>query len=528
MVHYRLNEKEANPNPHINFISALPHPDLVSSDEAHQLLRALAAQVRPIMKAHGFAVNSFEEYEYNPVFAGRNWNNGEVVELVLRRANGVFSPASWLLSTLCHELAHIKHMNHGPAFQALWRRLNNEVRGLQNKGYYGDGYWSSGHRLSDSAKVGGQGIEPGDLPEYMCGGAQSRTRPTSLRRRRHTQPKAGPSNHTGAQTVKKRKAGSRVTAQNVFKGDGAALNHDAQGEESKKAGTGFRKKAGSKRAREERAMAAEKRLKALQGHAVTSTTLKLEDESQTEDDDEVFEESHETDQDRRRTMLEAGDKTEFDDLKATAVRFTDDFILPPADSFSSHKPHKSATEQEEKDPLDIIDISSDSDVEDIPSCEVPQTRSTFASASTSKARPSASKGKSKSGTIADRDNHPKLKQQKITGVGSSQFSKSNDKGKGKAKGNDLKLGSVVEDEVQLRKKESIGLALTGGGYKLGSEPLKSTSKLLVEVAMSDQDHRSHDDSAPWSCLVCTLSNQPHHLACSACSTVRGESSWSGT
>lgn len=30
-------------------------------------------------------------------------------------------------------------MNHGPAFQALWRQLRNEVRALQNKGYYGDG-----------------------------------------------------------------------------------------------------------------------------------------------------------------------------------------------------------------------------------------------------------------------------------------------------------------------------------------------------------------------------------------------------
>jgi len=29
------------------------------------------------------------------------------------------------------------------------------------------GYWSSGTRLGDSSRVEGQGIEPGDLPEYM-------------------------------------------------------------------------------------------------------------------------------------------------------------------------------------------------------------------------------------------------------------------------------------------------------------------------------------------------------------------------
>ena len=30
-------------------------------------------------------------------------------------------------------------MNHGPAFQALWKKLRNDVRELQAKGYYGDG-----------------------------------------------------------------------------------------------------------------------------------------------------------------------------------------------------------------------------------------------------------------------------------------------------------------------------------------------------------------------------------------------------
>jgi len=60
MVHLRLNETETNPNPHINFITALPSTEEIQ-EESRQLLRALAAQVRPIMKKHGFAVNSFEE-----------------------------------------------------------------------------------------------------------------------------------------------------------------------------------------------------------------------------------------------------------------------------------------------------------------------------------------------------------------------------------------------------------------------------------------------------------------------------------
>lgn len=48
MVHTRLNEKVESPNPHINFITALPGP---SHDDALSLLRALAAQLKPVMKA---------------------------------------------------------------------------------------------------------------------------------------------------------------------------------------------------------------------------------------------------------------------------------------------------------------------------------------------------------------------------------------------------------------------------------------------------------------------------------------------
>jgi len=57
MVHVRLNERESNPNPYINFISVLD----AEEEDARQLIRALAAQVKPVMKTHGFAVNSLEE-----------------------------------------------------------------------------------------------------------------------------------------------------------------------------------------------------------------------------------------------------------------------------------------------------------------------------------------------------------------------------------------------------------------------------------------------------------------------------------
>ena len=144
MVHLRLNEKETNPNPHINFITALKSsPD--EEEDARQLLRALAAQVKPVMKAHGFSVNSFEEVQQsltNNVYIKCRWLNfcstsiieylqggtgttarlwvwwkrmhvpgtsakysfRSFSELVLRRPDGSFYPTYWLMSTLCHEV----------------------------------------------------------------------------------------------------------------------------------------------------------------------------------------------------------------------------------------------------------------------------------------------------------------------------------------------------------------------------------------------------------------------------------------
>ncbi|KAI0689998.1 hypothetical protein BC835DRAFT_1529008 [Cytidiella melzeri] len=61
MVHHRLNEREANPNPYVNFIVPLPVRDAAAQEDARQLLRALMAQVKPVMKAHQLQVNSIEE-----------------------------------------------------------------------------------------------------------------------------------------------------------------------------------------------------------------------------------------------------------------------------------------------------------------------------------------------------------------------------------------------------------------------------------------------------------------------------------
>lgn len=73
----------------------------------------------------------------------------------------------------------------------------------------------------------------------QCGGAQTHTKPTRRRRRRNPNATGGPSNHTGRQTAKRRKAGARVLGKDVFVGEGIALADSKEGK-----GTGFRKQAG--------------------------------------------------------------------------------------------------------------------------------------------------------------------------------------------------------------------------------------------------------------------------------------------
>lgn len=77
----------------------------------------------------------------------------------------------------------------------------------------------------------------------QCGGAHAKIPPrrNGPTRKRKARGQAGPSE---SGSTRKRKAGTRVRAQNVFKGDGKALNADIDEEARGKLTTGFRKQAG--------------------------------------------------------------------------------------------------------------------------------------------------------------------------------------------------------------------------------------------------------------------------------------------
>ncbi|KAG6879883.1 hypothetical protein C0992_010236 [Termitomyces sp. T32_za158] len=196
-------------------------------------------------------------------------------------------------------------MNHGSEFQALWKQLRAEVRALQNRGYYGDGYWSSGMRLGDSARVSGQGIELGDLPEYLCGGSQTRRRPTR-RPRKPRNATITPSTATGRQTDKPRKAGSRITRKNAFLGQGESLMGDEVVGKAK--GTGFGKRVNSSNAPDRT------------GEPATDS-----------DHDEVRIVASETDDDRREVLLRSNKDEDLKQLKSGSLwesfEFESDFVF---------------------------------------------------------------------------------------------------------------------------------------------------------------------------------------------------------
>jgi len=124
------------------------------------------------MRHHHLTITTLEEHEPNREFVGRNFNAGEVIQLVLKSP---YNPQAWLpfdyvQMVMMHELAHCKHMNHSRAFWAVRNQFASEMRELWAKGYTGEGIWGRGRGLGTGEferNVVGAGEQ---LPEHLCGG----------------------------------------------------------------------------------------------------------------------------------------------------------------------------------------------------------------------------------------------------------------------------------------------------------------------------------------------------------------------
>lgn len=236
----RINARRKQPNDRINFIKPLEGPDKAYAED---FLERIAAICNPIMKANHLAVMSLEEYAYNTEFLGRNFNAGEVIQLVLKARSGHWLPFQFVQMVMMHELAHIKQMNHSAAFWKVKNQFSDELRVLWDKGYTGEGMWSRGRMLLtgqyDSRGLGSDEV----LPEHLCGG----TYRSSGKRKRASKPKLSWKEQKERRIAKK--FGTRGVAL------GANDQVKAELEKGKKA-TSKPRVAGSSRGRELRAAAA--------------------------------------------------------------------------------------------------------------------------------------------------------------------------------------------------------------------------------------------------------------------------------
>ncbi|KAI1209994.1 WLM-domain-containing protein [Annulohypoxylon truncatum] len=261
----RLNARKSQPNERIVFIKPLAGPD---QETGQKYLELIAAQCLPVMRENHILVTSLEEYEPNREFVGRNFNAGEVIQLVLKSVStGQWLPFTYVQMVMMHELAHCKQMNHSKAFWAVRNNYADQMRGLWSRGYTGEGLWGKGMNLETGEFVKDTVLSDKDLPEHLCGGTY---RSRGRKRRAKKQP-----------TYKERKE-RRILKK--FGANGVALGEDEEVKvelEKGKKPQGKPRVAASKRGRELRAAAA---LARFDQQKKVEETKKEEIDIKTEDD----------------------------------------------------------------------------------------------------------------------------------------------------------------------------------------------------------------------------------------------------
>lgn len=331
----RLNERTQRPNALINFIKPLPGPDQATSQD---FLNRIAAQCYPVMKANCISVMALEEYAPNPEFLGRNFNAGEVIQLVLKGKSGRWLGFKFVQMVMMHELAHCKQMNHSKFFWQVRNGYAKEMEGLWARKYAGEGMWGRGQDLTSGAFVMGRMPEQGDVPEHLCGGTY---------RRRGRKRKRGSAADGGDGKVKltyAERQQKRITRKFGVHGEGSALGDDelirgALESASGKRHAGKPRVANSKRGRELRAQAALARFDAIKKEPAAKDESKVKEEtaesdSETEsvwegDDDGVTIKQEDGETDLVRVCGDEGEdeggaQDEMDELRMMSQRASED------------------------------------------------------------------------------------------------------------------------------------------------------------------------------------------------------------
>ncbi|KAI9770944.1 MAG: hypothetical protein M1840_002648 [Geoglossum simile] len=243
----RINARQRAPNDRIVFIKPLEGPDKAL---AQDFLERVAAVCSPIMRANHLAVMSLEEHEPNLEFVGRNFNAGEVIQLVLKAPyTGHWLPFRHVQMVMMHELAHCKQMNHSGAFWKVRNQYCNELRQLWRQNYTGDGFWSRGQTLLSGQYTTSSLPATEVLPDSLCGGTY---RTSYGRKRKRGRESSGRSSLSYAERQQRRIARKFGVHGSVL---GEDQNWRATLEQGKKT-KGMPRVAGSVRGRELRAAAA--------------------------------------------------------------------------------------------------------------------------------------------------------------------------------------------------------------------------------------------------------------------------------
>lgn len=168
----RINERVKRPNALINFIKPLEGQD---KELAQDFLERVAAICYPIMKANHIVVMSLEEYPPNPEFVGRNFNAGEVIQLVLKSpGTKQWLPFKHVQMVMMHELAHCKQMNHSKFFWQVRNSYADELKALWSKSYTGEGLWGRGQTLLSGRYMTEHMPDAESEPRSLCGGTYRR------------------------------------------------------------------------------------------------------------------------------------------------------------------------------------------------------------------------------------------------------------------------------------------------------------------------------------------------------------------
>lgn len=246
----------------------------------------------PIMKEHHLSVTTLEEYEPNREFVGRNFNAGEIIQLVLKARSGHWLPFNYVQMVMMHELAHCVQMNHSRAFWKVRNLYADQMRVLWSRGYSGEGLWGRGASLRTGEFETNAVTAGEDLPEHLCGGTYR------SRRRRKRGRKGG--EDLSYQEQKQRRIEKK------FGKHGVALGADDDVKSKLEKGKRTQAKprvAGSNRGRELRAAAALARFEQQKEEAIPDPADRDEDD----DDESGLESDYEDAEDIDPTAIDAID-----------------------------------------------------------------------------------------------------------------------------------------------------------------------------------------------------------------------------